>query len=269
MNECPKDKIYNPITKRCVLINGKIGKELLKNQSQIEDKILNPKTNRYVSINGKIGKELLKNQKEEKKEENIIIINKSIIYNINENDVILDPAGFDYINQNTTLGAGGASKPIYALLKTTHFNKDVIKHFSQFKKEEDLYDKNKNNKSIACFTKYDNINIIHAIGPDFRSSRYLKNIIEDDNSSKLDKLFFKVYDDIYNQFIIQYKLNENLKLRLLPISSGVFINFNEEYKIKIYKSFLKNYLLLNKKYKITPSIYFYYKPDFDSFNSLI
>lgn len=39
---CPDDKIRNPITKRCVLKNGKIGKKIIKKVCS-DDKILNPK----------------------------------------------------------------------------------------------------------------------------------------------------------------------------------------------------------------------------------
>ena len=91
MNECPKNKIYNPKTKRCVNIDGKIGKLINKDLNKslnkdLNDKIYNPKTKRYVNKNGKIGQELLKNQKENQ----FMIVNKSITYNIKENDVILD-----------------------------------------------------------------------------------------------------------------------------------------------------------------------------------
>ena len=35
MKECPEKKILNPITNRCVNINGKIGKSILKNNYNI------------------------------------------------------------------------------------------------------------------------------------------------------------------------------------------------------------------------------------------
>lgn len=64
---CPKGKILNPLSNRCVNKDGKVGKELLKNKyhskSCDESKVLNPLTNKCVSRNGKIGKELLEEPK--------------------------------------------------------------------------------------------------------------------------------------------------------------------------------------------------------------
>ena len=69
---CDSDKILNPASGRCVLKNGKIGKELLKKKLKKlspvkvyktkcdKDKILNPSSGRCVLKTGKIGKELLK-----------------------------------------------------------------------------------------------------------------------------------------------------------------------------------------------------------------
>lgn len=71
MKECLKGKILNPATNRCVNVNGKIGKLLVKNGKRPmvdlpnydnrcpEGKLLNPETNRCVSTHGKIGKTLL------------------------------------------------------------------------------------------------------------------------------------------------------------------------------------------------------------------
>ena len=71
VKECPKDKIYNPKTKKCVLKSSKIGKSLLLkiNKKEIKkeikecpkDKIYNPETKRCVLKSGKIGKLLLSN----------------------------------------------------------------------------------------------------------------------------------------------------------------------------------------------------------------
>ena len=97
--KCPKDKILNPETDRCVNKNGKIGKQILdkkskrkskrKSKSKSQEKklkskspkksqekkcpkgkILNPETDRCVNENGKIGKEIKEgklNNKSEKK----------------------------------------------------------------------------------------------------------------------------------------------------------------------------------------------------------
>ena len=76
MKDCPIGKIYNPHTKRCILMNGSTAKKLeklkmiinKKNENTKEsmvikecpkNKIYNPKTKRCVLQNGVIGKQLL------------------------------------------------------------------------------------------------------------------------------------------------------------------------------------------------------------------
>lgn len=183
------------------------------------------------------------------------LVNKAITDKLTKTTVILDPAGLSYMKKSF-IGAGGASGAIYKLLNTTKPTDEVIKHFSKFASQDDLY-KN-NNDSIACYGSYGDIKIIHAVGPDFRSSKYLQEILC--NTEQTDKLFYKIYDDIYKEFT---KLNnKKLTLRLLPISSGIFINNDLISKIKIFRSLLVNYQKLNEKYKIKPKIYLYDKTDF-------
>lgn len=234
-------------------------------------KILNPLTNRCVKIDGKIGKEIIKNAKiQVKKEDKILFINKSIIDNIGKNDVILDPAGLGFMKHNFN-GAGFASAAIYNLLSTSKPNDAVIKHFSQFKNNDYLYEKNRKKLSIAYYASYNNdeVKIIHAVGPDFRESNYLKKIIRSNDLTELHKLTYKMYKDIYKIFIHNLKKNNNLQLRLLPLSSGTFINFNEEYKIKLFTCLISVYKKLNSKYKILPVIYLYKKEDYEIFEKLI
>lgn len=185
----------------------------------------------------------------------VAIVNKAITDKLTKTTVILDPAGLSYIKKSF-IGAGGASGAIYKLLNTTKPTDEVIRHFSKFANQDDLY-KN-NSDSVACYGSYDDIKIIHAVGPDFRSSKYLQEILC--NTEQTDKLFYKIYDDIYREFT---KLkNKKLTLRLLPISSGIFINNDLISKIKIFRSLLVNYQKLNDKYKIKPKIYLYDKTDF-------
>ena len=185
----------------------------------------------------------------------VALVNKAITDKLTKTTVILDPAGLSYMKKSF-IGAGGASGAIYKLLNTTKPTDEVIKHFSKFANQDDLY-KN-NSDSIACYGSYGDIKIIHAVGPDFRSSRYLQEILCDNEQT--DKLFYKIYDDIYKEFT---KLNnKKLTLRLLPISSGIFINNDLISKIKIFRSLLVNYQKLNDKYKIKPKIYLYSKTDF-------
>jgi serine/threonine protein kinase len=63
--DCPKNKIRNPKTNKCVLKTGKIGKQIMGKDSKVKDKdcpknkIRNPKTNKCVLKTGKIGKQIL------------------------------------------------------------------------------------------------------------------------------------------------------------------------------------------------------------------
>jgi len=192
------------------------------------------------------------------------LVNKAITDRINKNSVILDPAGLYYM-KSSFIGAGGASGIIYKLLDTNKPNPDVISHFSQFKTEDNLYEKNSKELSIAYYSSYNNddIKLIHTVGPNFMISKYLKDIIMDDDNTRLYQLFYKIYNDVYYQFIIQYGENNKLKLRLLPISSGIFINNDYNLKVKIYKALIYNCLFLNRFYKIEPTIYLYDKNDYE------
>ena len=72
MTKCPKDKIINPVTGRCVLKSGKIGQSLLTKKSPSKKsppkkcpsgKIMNPATGRCVSKTGKIGQSMTPKKK--------------------------------------------------------------------------------------------------------------------------------------------------------------------------------------------------------------
>jgi hypothetical protein len=193
-----------------------------------------------------------------------LIKNESIINNLTNNDVILDPAGLKYMKKSFN-GAGAASAAIYNLLSTSKPNKEVRTHFLQFNTEDDLYENNRTNKKIAIFSKYGNYNIIHVVGPDFTSSKYLSNILTNKHEGPLIHLFLQIYSQIYEAFINEHKHNNNLRLRLLPISSGVFIGNNKEYKIKIFKALKNVYTSLKIEYKLYPIIYFYDKEDYELF----
>ena len=282
IKECPIGKILNTSTNRCVNIDGKIGKSIIKNlkiyKKVVKDKEIKKNINALeaydnckkklkeaeINIDDKYKSMVVKDQFKRI----YLIVNKSIIDKLDKNDVILDPAGLTFM-KTSFKGAGWASNAIYELLSTSKPNPDVIKHFSQFKTEKYLYEKNKNNLSIAYYTSYNNIKIIHAVGPDFRTSSYLKKIINNDDLTELHELIFKIYKDIYKSFMNEYKKNKHLKLRLLPISSGAFINFNQELKIKLFKSLKSVYQELNNKYKIIPVIYFYDKDDYTLFKNMV
>jgi hypothetical protein len=77
---CPPEKIVNPKTGKCVNVDGKIGKQIIKQTSILIvprahktpkthktankpcpiDMIINPPTGKCVKIAGKIGKQILK-----------------------------------------------------------------------------------------------------------------------------------------------------------------------------------------------------------------
>ena len=63
------------------------------------------------------------------------IINESILYNYDKNDVIVDPAGLPFM-QTSFQNAGFGSGAIYKQLSTTKPNPEVINHFLQFKNQE-------------------------------------------------------------------------------------------------------------------------------------
>jgi len=191
----------------------------------------------------------------------ISLVNKSITDKLTKNTVILDPAGLSYMKSSFN-GAGGGSGAIYSLLNTNKPNSDVITHFSKFRTEDDLYKNNSANLSVARFGSYNNneIKIIHTVGPDFRNSKFLKDILC--NTQQTDKLFFKVYEDVYKEFV-KVDDKKKLTLRLLPVSSSIFINNDFISKIKLFKAMLNAYVKLNEKYKIFPKIYLYERIDYD------
>lgn len=87
MKKCPEGKIYRLKTKRCVLENGILGKEIilqLETKDCKPDQIFNPFSNRCVLRNGRKGIELLGKMEEPRhtpkqnnKNENIIIFYRS------------------------------------------------------------------------------------------------------------------------------------------------------------------------------------------------
>lgn len=62
-SKCPKDKIINPATGRCVSKSGKIGQALLAKKKCPPAKIVNPETGKCVSKLRKIGKSLTPSKK--------------------------------------------------------------------------------------------------------------------------------------------------------------------------------------------------------------
>jgi hypothetical protein len=66
-NPCPDDKILNPVSKKCVERDGRVGRKILREMQERgenpkepcpEDKILNPKTGKCVDRTGRLGKQI-------------------------------------------------------------------------------------------------------------------------------------------------------------------------------------------------------------------
>jgi hypothetical protein len=239
---------------------------------------------KFIKVNSETKKRVLKSSSSLKPIFlTIDYINKNILNDLTTNDVILDPAGLDFIKSNMT-GASGVSGAIYnTLLATNDFNTEVKNFFKKYNTNEDLYVKNSEylkTLDLSISSQYDlvknkgKINLIHAVGPDFTSSEVLKNILIND-IEKLFILFLTLYRSIIKNFLTLYQENNNLKLRLIPISTGIFLNITgitdtqkKEIKTKIFKVIIKalsiilnEYPILNKKGLITMYLY-----DIHSFN---
>jgi len=106
--KCEKDKILNPSTKRCVLKNGKIGRNIIKGKSLTkerektekkceQDKILNIKTQRCVKKKGIMGKKILQENKVniDRNEKEIDTLNVSNV----SNDINFDLLNKKYTNK--------------------------------------------------------------------------------------------------------------------------------------------------------------------------
>lgn len=216
-------------------------------------------------------------------------VNKNILDHLNINDVILDPAGLEYIQKNM-IGASGASGAIYtSLLETNDFNKEVKDFFKKYNENKDLYVKNGEYiriPKLSISSEYDlvknqgKINLIHAVGPDFTSSKVLENILINDKE-KLFMLFFTLYESIILNFLTLYEKNKHLKLRLLPISMGVFLNIDNidttqkhNLRIKIFKIIIKALSIILQKYhqlqqKGLITMYLINKRDFIEYDTII
>jgi len=208
-------------------------------------------------------------------------VNKSIISDMTSNDVILDPAGLNYIQSESMKRAGGASGSIYKKLKKTNFNKEVVDFFSIYNKNKDIY---KDNKKLTIASEYElkevegsKINIIHAIGPDFTQSKELQQILSD--NEKLFSLFLSIYKSVVKNFLKLYKKNNKLRLRILPVSTGVYLQISgkndkdiNRYKKNIFVAILNALNTLLEKYpelKGLAVMYLYEEDDFKIYHKIV
>ena len=149
---------------------------------------------------------------------NSIIIG-DIVTDLEDNDIIVDPAGLNFMQTNFN-GAKGLSASIYLLLDpiyNTSSPDDVQKYFKNFTDENDLFKIDKKNKN--AFHHYYNYNdkkihLIHAIGPNYRGES-LTNIKDE------YKNFMILYNDIYIEYN-NIKTIKDKNLRLPLHSTGQF-----------------------------------------------
>ena len=224
-----------------------------------------------------------------------LVLNKPIIFELEKDNVIVDPAGLDYILSNSMNGAGGGSEVIYDLLKKNTFDKNVVNFFKlkglkyfdepirDKKENEKLYlSGNKINTDITpskvglyrLKDKDDKINIIHTVGPKFSGNIALINILENDDESKLNQIYYKIYESIFKEFV-SIENHKKLYLRLLPVSIGIYLpsknKINNQKKILNAINIALFKLLNQPEYqhlieKI--SLYLYEKSEYDIYESL-
>ena len=86
--------------------------KFIKANSEVKKRVLKSSSSKSSSLSSSLSPTFL----------TVDYVNKNILDHLNINDVILDPAGLEYIQSNM-IGASGASGAIYTtLLKTNDFN---------------------------------------------------------------------------------------------------------------------------------------------------
>jgi hypothetical protein len=168
------------------------------------------------------------------------IINGDIVTDLKDTDIIVDPAGLDFMKGNNKLnGAAGLSYALYNYIKGTidFFSPLEVKtNFDKFTNENDLFqvskifknafyyeyditnykptnDKNNNKLQVVITKNIRKLKLIHAIGPDY-SSINLTDINDE------YKKFMILYNDIFS--VYTDNITNDKKLRLPLHSTGVF-----------------------------------------------
>lgn len=157
---CPRDKILNPNSGRCVSKTGKIGKELLgriepknvepknvkpKKGECSNDKVLNPNTGRCVSKPGKIGKEILGIVEPKK-----VTPSKNKHLGKDASTLDIDSDGYisikEYLSRYRSKGEKEISKGVYKAFNSFDFGNEFLLH---------LLNDNKNIVSkVACIPMF-------------------------------------------------------------------------------------------------------------------
>lgn len=196
------------------------------------------------------------NDKVKKKEILESILNKDILKDLSVNDIIVDPAGLQFLNGTANFfKAGELSRQLYSNIvrnndKTSKTINSVKTHYDTLKGNEDkLFNKEETFRN-AIYAEYytDNFNhnfnhnfrLIHAIGPNYAE----KN--EFTLNDEIPK-FLKLYKDIYNEYEEPIKkLKGNYNLRLPCHSTGLFAG---KYKYEILICIAFAYLDIYVKFK--------------------
>lgn len=126
----------------------------------------------------------------------------NVLDGLNENIVLLDPAGLRFIQNGATKGAGGLSGQIYTKFQIQFFPADVQANIT---KEQDAFYFQYNPTSHVP-----PVRIIHAVGP----------ILSNDTKDEHHLFLTLVYSNIFYQFLEH--CSDNDTLRLVPISTGIF-----------------------------------------------
>ena len=195
---------------------------------------------------------------------NSIIIG-DILKDLQNNDIIVDPAGLNFM-QNKFDGATGLSGDIYNNLLDPKYKisspDDVQIYFKNFTNENDLFKIDKKNKNAFHHyyndESYKNIHLIHAIGPNYREKN-LTNIKDE------YKNFMILYNDIY----IEYNNINTIKdknLRLPLHSTGQFSGGDSNMNyilICLALAYLYIYCKINEGNKDKDKVKIYYLNDTD------
>lgn len=148
----------------------------------------------------------------------------------NENTIIVDPAGINFMKGDVPLtGAGGLSGVIYKKLNITSISGDITKFYKQINIDK-IY---KNDNIDISF--YNN-KIIHSIGPDFNNDKIQKYFT-------LDNIFINVFINIYKNIYSKIPGDNNYNIILCALSTGIFAK-NYSNLVKILESIAYAYIYI-------------------------
>lgn len=162
-----------------------------------------------------------------------------------KNCMFVDPAGLPFIQKLGPSKAGGASAAVYRYIG---IHKDMVFPIAVRNAVRNVGD-------AYCHVYKDIYNCCHVIGPDFST------MVPEPTKSEAIRLLQRVYRNIFKEFV----LSGLKKLRLLPVSGGIFSG-------KFTKIIPElTFIAINKEFhkfdfsKKTIEMCIYNESDFDSF----